>query len=410
MLPVIILFSCKKYDNMIPPKEEEPGKVYQYIKKLGHKDSEIKDIGEYYLVDGCILFAKNSNPDFSIFSDAPRTKQYGTSYYVGYQTQPNIMVKVDPSMNSYISEIYGAVALWNDVPNCRLKFSVTVSPYTSHHILIEEDVNLGWNVCGSAYFPVNAQPGQSVRINTNIISGLSSDQIKALIAHELGHAIGFRHTNWVANGEVTNGTLPDNNAKYSAMHILGTPSGQDPNSIMNGGTCGIMPTVLSDYDIVALQFLYPHTSPAPGAVPIFRYSREVGSSILNLNHFFTIGYDEIGDGQYDYKFEGIGFYAFPYQVAGSEPVYRYYNASYINHVYTINPATDFPYDGYNGYYYNGPAFYAYRTQINNSVPVYRYYSPSGVDHHYTKNTEELNTSGYLNQYGYSSEGIYFYAY
>lgn len=54
--------------------EEEPldsgsQSALEFIKKLGYQDFEIEDLGDKYLVDGDILFAKNVNPSFSIFDE-----------------------------------------------------------------------------------------------------------------------------------------------------------------------------------------------------------------------------------------------------------------------------------------------------------------------------------------------------
>lgn len=389
------MFSCTKSDRMLDEDTSlEDQSTYAFIKKLGYQDSEIMDLGDEYLVDGDILFAKHVQPSFSIFGEGPTTKQYGTNYYVGYNVQPNITVRVDPSMNAYMSEITGAIAMWNNVPNCRAKFTLTTS--TNQHILIT-NTNLGTGVCGAGYFPVSGQPGQLIRININQIAGNSFEQRQRTIAHELGHTIGFRHTNWQPSGEPTSGTLPDNGAKFSAMHILGTPTGNDASSLMNGGQCGIGATALSNYDILAVQFLYPANPPFAGTVPVFRYYH---SSNGNYNHFFTIDINEIGNGNVNgYNFEGIGFFAFSTQVVGTVPIYRYYNTTYSNHYYQTSNITP------GGYIAEGVEFYAYPSSINGAVPVYQYYNHLPiVDHHYTKNPNESAMSGYV------SEGIVFYAY
>lgn len=301
-------------------------------------------------------------------------------------------------MNAFMGEINDALSLWNSVPNSRINFTLTSG--STHDILIM-NADLGTNRYGSAYFPINGRPGQIVFINLNEISGWPSLHIRKVIAHELGHTIGFRHTDWfrAPNPESLSGVLPDNGARYSAMHILGTPIGTDPNSLMNRGTVpgAIGPTSLSSYDILALQFLYPANPPVTGTVPIFRYYLSSGG---NYNHFFTRNFDAIGNGNVNgYNFEGIGFFAYPTQYPGTVPIYRFYNHTYSNHYYATESTTP------PGFVFEAIEFYAYPTNLNGSVPIYRFYNHLPiVDHHYTKNPNESPMSGYVN------EGIVFYAY
>lgn len=388
-----VLFSCSKKDIApTPAQTAENNPVLNYIKKLGYNESQIRDLGDEYLVDEDILFSKTGTPDLSVF-DAPKTEQYGTANYVGYNVQPNILVYVDPSMSGYQSEINSAINIWNSVANCRVKFNLTTSSAGAHIRIVNS--NLGTGVCGAAYFPVNGQPGSLVRININQISGNSFEQRTRTIAHELGHCIGFRHTNW-QSGEGRSGTLPDNGAYYDAIHILGTPTGGDASSLMNAGQCGIGATVLSNYDILAVQFLYPAQAPVAGSVPVFRYY----SRFTNQDYFYTIDINELGNGSNGgYIFEGIAFYAFSSQVANSSPVYRWLRSGN-DHFWTIS-ATEIP----GSSTLEGVAFYAYTSPINNSVPVIRYFSPSYGDHFYTKNPNELSSIP-----GYNQEGVAWYAY
>jgi hypothetical protein len=389
------LVSCQQSEIQSIKNEEaqveKSDQVYEYIKSLGFRDEEIKDLGKDYLVDGDMLFDKSVVPDSSILKNG-RVQQYGVSNYVGYNIQPNITIRIDPSMNVYANEINGAIAMWNNVPNCRVNLSITTA--SNAHITISNS-DLGSQTCGNAYVPINGQPGHQININNNLIANNSFAQRQRTITHEIGHAIGFQHTNWMNTGDLATSLY------HETKNILGTPIGTDVNSLMNGGECNSGATGLSNFDIVAVQFLYPENPPVAGTVPIFRYYSRNSSQ----DHFYTSNLNELGNGSNSGSvFEGVAFFAYTTQVPGTVPVYRYWHTGNSNgdHFYTLNQS-DVSSDP--TYLYEAIAFYAYPQPLNNSVPVHRYWSSTFDDHFYTKNQNE--TIGMIGNYSY--EDVVFYA-
>lgn len=246
----MLSYSCKKgedkHQEVANPKAEA---VLAYIKSMGFPASSIKDIGEEYLVEGDISFPKNMALPAP---NDPKTEQYYTGYLVSPANRTNIRVYVDPSMSSMLNEVNSAINQWNTVPNTNIHFNIVTGG--SYDILVQ-DANLGAGGCGSARFPKDGLPGGLIRINKSYISGNSFEQRQRTIAHEFGHAIGFRHTNWAGNGEPQNGT-DDIGTPAGAIDVPGA-GGTDPGSLMNGGQCGSGASVLSDKDKLATAVLYP---------------------------------------------------------------------------------------------------------------------------------------------------------
>ena len=409
-LPFLMLLSCKKNekgvsDSLVNNKNqaytaESAASVYKYLTGLGYKSDEIHDEGDKYVVDGDILYAKNNPPNISKPA-GPTTEQYSTSNIVGYDVQPNIILKIDQSKFDWWDEIHAAADAWNAIPNSRIHFNVvTDQSVSTYDIIVINTSNLP-NYCSGAYAPMNGKPGAQIDIvNGNLVTA-SFAYKKSIIMHELGHTIGFRNTNWKSLGQ-SQAMTSGNGAYMDAMHILGTPTGDDANSIMNGSTCPEAHNDFSPYDIVATQFLYPSNPPATGTVPVFRYY----SRSTSHDHFYTTDFSTLGNGSNSgYIFEGIGFFAFPGQASGTVPVYGYYSSSKQDHFYTPNYSELG--GGSQGYSYEGIKFYAYTSAQNGSVPVYSYWSVSKADHFYTKNTDEFAVNG---AQGYTNEGIKFYAY
>jgi hypothetical protein len=109
------------------------------------------------------------------------------------------------------------------------------SPYD----IVIRSADLDPLTCGQAPLPSGGAPGPWVEIDQAEVAGNSFQQRRRTIIHELGHTIGFDHTN---------GSL--------GSPVPGVPN-TDAASLMNGGQCGTGATVLSANDRAATVALYP---------------------------------------------------------------------------------------------------------------------------------------------------------
>lgn len=91
--------------------------------------------------------------------------------------------------------------------------------------LSKRDENRG--VLGSAGFPNNCDPYGQIKMSGVLESnyGLSVNGIATIMAHEMGHCIGFRHTDYF-DRSISCGSGGDEGAgSIGANHIPGTPTG-----------------------------------------------------------------------------------------------------------------------------------------------------------------------------------------
>lgn len=271
LIILLLVVSCRKVSDDDKPKLTQNQELLSYIKSLGFSESVIKDLGDEYQVDGDISFPKDMKipSNKSIKVENPLTfnsklmttpivgrskiSQTYTGHLVGETNRINVRISINPNLTDLINEINGAIDLWNNVENSAIYFSIVSSG--SYDIEIRKASINGYGV---AYFPLNGSAGALVRINSESMAnaGLTSIQKKAVIAHELGHCIGFRHTDWQGR-ESTNGA-DEIGTQVTAIEVPNA-GGTDANSIMNSGSNNTLSGFLSDKDKLALINLYPKT-------------------------------------------------------------------------------------------------------------------------------------------------------
>lgn len=101
-------------------------------------------------------------------------------------------------------------------------------------------------ILGSAGFPTTSgDPYNEIKMSGILEStyNLTTEGIATIIAHEMGHCVGFRHTDYF-DRSISCGGSPSNEgpSTVGANHIPGTPTGSDPStdlsfmlSCTNGG-------------------------------------------------------------------------------------------------------------------------------------------------------------------------------
>jgi len=130
--------------------------------------------------------------------------------------------------------------------------------------------------------------------------------------------------------------------------------------------------------------------------PLYRYY-----NAKQKKHYFTIHFNEYGNGTRDFAYEGVSCRVFNAgnPEAGIRPMFRYYNPKTADHFYTMVLHELGP--GDNGYTFEGPAYFLYKLHAPGSVPLLRYYNPVTTDHFYTTDKMELGP-GFE---GYNYEGV-----
>ncbi|HET9433298.1 MAG TPA: M57 family metalloprotease, partial [Chitinophagaceae bacterium] len=197
----------------------------------------------------------NSTPGGNFLRIA-NNEQYRTTNLV---TAPRV---ITVSLDSKLSSLAGYPAALQEMVN-----RYNAEPLTLDFQVVSSNgnirfVNANGPYLASAGFPNNSgDPYGQVKVySRNIGSGTSSTFINFLatiLAHEAGHCIGFRHTDYM-NRSYSCGGSPTNEgaSTVGAIHIPGTPEGPDSGSWMLSCIGRNQNRPFNNNDKTALNYLY----------------------------------------------------------------------------------------------------------------------------------------------------------
>jgi len=273
-----------------------------------------------------------------------------------------------------------------------LTFAMARTPSTGCGFTINAVIQPGV-VGGSSGFPSGGVPFGTINIGGGL-STFSVDTIEHVITHEIGHTIGFRHSDFFNRSISCGGAaVNEGDGGVGAILVPGTPSDATVGgSLMNSCFRQIETGEFSASDVTALQALYG-TAPPPGAhVPFFRYYN-------GRFHFYTANFAELGNGAGGYVLEGNAGFVSLTPIQNTAPLFRYVFAPNGAHFYTTNIAELG--GGGGGWVLEGTAAYVPVVTAPGTTNFFRYVNNGTGDHFYTANFGELGNGAS----GYTLEGV-----
>ncbi len=252
LLSVVILASCAK-DNKEVAQQVVSTEVLNKISALGFGSKEVQVLDEGYLVEGDIMLTPadlERAPESTLLRIA-ETEQYHTFELV---TAPRaITIKTQGNFNSNSSDaIDNAIDRYN-AENLDLTF-VRLSHGKAD--IVFKLTNSG-NFIAYAGFPSGGEPYDQVVFNKQY-KDANNEFLTSVFAHEIGHCIGFRHTDYMDRSFSCGGYYSNEGEDtygIGAVLIPGTPSDPEEESWMLSCSAG-NDRPFTTNDIIALNYLY----------------------------------------------------------------------------------------------------------------------------------------------------------
>jgi hypothetical protein len=258
-----VLIACQKnQSSSVTPeaKVEVSASVLKSIGDLGFSTDQVRKVDEGYLVEGDIVLTDDNlaNPSTSPNLRIAESEQYRTTNLVKNLPR-TVTVSVSNLPTVYATATQNAIARYNAL-NLTLKFQFVTSGGQMQVVGFNEAPSGGYITLGSSGFPTRkGDPYSQIKMNTNQYAYGSNPDVNYLtsvLQHEMGHCIGFRHTDYFNRAYSCGGTATNEGASnIGAILIPGTPSTADANSFMlacsNGGD-----RTFNANDKVALNYLY----------------------------------------------------------------------------------------------------------------------------------------------------------
>lgn len=211
-----------------------------------------------YQLEGDILIPESQMMDMlssDIFHFGAMGEQYRTNNLVSNNQTITVLGYTGGSNaldNTMRTALQWAVNNYNAL-NIGLNFTLAYGTnYQAYDMVV---YRVGGGGGGSAGFPSNGNPYKFIQIQSGT-SSYGTNTTEHVITHEMGHSVGLRHTDYF-NRSLSCGTGGnEGSGGVGAIHVPGTPTGFDANSVMLSCFSANEDGEFGFYDRVALEYLY----------------------------------------------------------------------------------------------------------------------------------------------------------
>jgi hypothetical protein len=243
-----VFFSCKE-QAPLDTQETVPASFLQQLKRAGFSTENVQKTANGYLVENDLLMDEKM---FSHFEPThlviANEEHYRTTNLVTGLPR-TITISLGGGVPASASNALNTVIAAYNSLNLRLRFLRVAS---GGHIAISQTNGIPY--IASAGFPSGGNPFPFIRIDAFYMLQ-SANTVARIMAHEIGHCIGFRHTDFASQASPCGGVAPEPSG-VGAIYIPGTPTGADATSWMMRCLNPAITVLFNNNDRVALNFVY----------------------------------------------------------------------------------------------------------------------------------------------------------
>ena len=253
----LALSSCSKKEDVTAAPTVISADVTAQIKAMGFGTGDVRKTDEGYVVESDILLTPEMLGASAVqqLLRVGQDEQYRTTNLVGSLPR-TLTVSISSSFPSaYVSAIDEAIRRYN-AENLQLNFRRIST--TGADLPVKYSSNLGTGVLGqSGGFPSGGNPAPGFTLVPNVINSSNVNYIATIMAHEMGHCIGMRHTDYYNRAYSCGGSTSNEGAStVGAILIPGTPSTAEPNSWMLACVGNGVNRPFTTNDRTALNYIY----------------------------------------------------------------------------------------------------------------------------------------------------------
>ncbi|SCY17767.1 Dual-action HEIGH metallo-peptidase [Nonlabens sp. Hel1_33_55] len=263
----LLFTSCESEESFEQVEQNaELTKAKAFAEEIGYHPDDIK-IDEFLLPDGSTeerIFieddiALQASDFYALENMNTFAKQYRTNNLV---TGTNRTIDVigftggggQGLTNTQRTALQWAVDNYNRLSGVTLTFRLTFgTAYQDKDMVIYRNPSNS-GAGGSAGFPSNGRPNKFVQLYAGM-DAYDTNVNEHVITHEIGHSIGFRHTDYFSRASCGD-NVNEGDGGVGAIRVAGTPSGYDATSVMLSCFSSGEDGEFGSNDIIALQNMY----------------------------------------------------------------------------------------------------------------------------------------------------------